>query len=87
MADDRLDGGAALHFAADGSGDAPDLAADPDPELVRMVVAAIALIDVGTARLDASELLHVGNHRTKRVAVERIAVEGLGMQHEVAAFG
>jgi hypothetical protein len=30
MADDWLHGGAALHLAADGSGDAPDLAADPD---------------------------------------------------------
>jgi hypothetical protein len=30
MADDRLDGGSALHLAANGFGDAPDLAADPD---------------------------------------------------------
>ena len=46
MADDRLDRGSAFHLAADGSGDAPHLAADPDPELVRMVAAAIAGIAV-----------------------------------------
>src|SRR6266851_721783 len=43
VADDGLDGGAALHLATDGGGDAAHLAADPDPELVRVVMAAIAL--------------------------------------------
>src|SRR5258707_11630300 len=33
--------GSALHLAADGFGDVADLAADPNPELVRMIVAAI----------------------------------------------
>ena len=48
MADDRLDGGAAFHLAADRLGDTANLAADPDPELVRMVVAAIApMSDMG----------------------------------------
>jgi putative transposase len=41
MADDRLDGGPTLHLATDGSGDAAHLAADPDAEFVRVVVAAI----------------------------------------------
>src|SRR5260221_8500380 len=45
MTDDRLDRGSALHLAADGFGDVADLAADPNPELVRMIVAAIALMD------------------------------------------
>jgi hypothetical protein len=34
MADDGLDGGAALHLAAVGGGDPANLAGDPDPELV-----------------------------------------------------
>src|SRR5262249_8589370 len=43
VADDGFDGGAPAHLAADGLGDTPDLAADPDLEPVRIVVAAIAL--------------------------------------------
>src|SRR5258707_15208358 len=42
MTDDRLDRGSALHLAADGFGDAADRAADPNPGLGRMLVAAIA---------------------------------------------
>ena len=87
MADDGLDGGAALHLAPDGGGDAADLAADPDPELVRMVVAAIALVDMDAAGLDAGELLEVGDDGPQRVAVEGIAVQRLGMEHELAALG
>jgi hypothetical protein len=40
VADDGFDGGASAHLAADGLGDTPDLAADPDLEPVRIVVAA-----------------------------------------------
>jgi hypothetical protein len=36
VTDHRLDRGAALHLAAEGLGDAPDLAGDPDPEAVRV---------------------------------------------------
>jgi hypothetical protein len=43
VADDGLDGSAAAHLAADGFGDAPDLARDPDLEAVEIVVAAIAV--------------------------------------------
>jgi hypothetical protein len=39
MADHGLDGGTTTHFAADGVGNIPDLAADPDPEPVGIVVA------------------------------------------------
>src|SRR5216684_7273504 len=41
VADDRFDGGAALHLAADRSGHAADLAGDPDPELLGVIVAAV----------------------------------------------
>ena len=50
VADHGLDGGAALHLAADDLGDAAHLARDPDPELVRIAVSAIALVDVDAAR-------------------------------------
>jgi hypothetical protein len=80
MADDGLDGGAALHLAADGSGDAPDLAADPDAELVGMIVAAIALIDMDALGFDAGELFQIGDYRPEGVAVEGVAVQRLGMQ-------
>ena len=51
------DRGAALHLAADRLGHAADLAGDPDPEAVRMVVAAIALVRrPGLALADALDL-------------------------------
>jgi hypothetical protein len=81
MADGRLDGGSALHLAADRLGDAAHLAADPDPELVRMVVATIALVDVDVVGLDAGQLLDRGDDRAEGVAVERIAMQRLRMQH------
>jgi len=50
VADHRLDSGSAPHLAADRLGDAPYLAVDPDPEPVRVVTAAISLVDVDTRR-------------------------------------
>jgi hypothetical protein len=49
---DRLDGGAAAHLAADRGGDAAYLTTDPDAELLGVVVAAIAFVDVDAAGLD-----------------------------------
>src|SRR5258707_5826920 len=46
VADDRLDRGAAFHLAADRSGHPAHLAGDPHPELLFVIVAAIALVDV-----------------------------------------
>ncbi len=48
VADHRLDGGPALHLAADGLGHPAHLARDPDTELVRMVVTPIAFVDMDT---------------------------------------
>ena len=42
MPNDRLDGGAATHLAADRGGDAVPLAGDPDAEFLGVVVTAIA---------------------------------------------
>ena len=43
VADDGLDSRTTLHLASDGGRDAADLPRDPDPEPVRMVVAAVPL--------------------------------------------
>src|SRR5712671_3530929 len=59
VADDGLDSRATLHLAADGSRDAADLPRDPDPEPVRMVVAAVSFVDVDAASLHAGEPFHV----------------------------
>src|SRR3954464_5499983 len=87
MADHRLDVGAMPHLAADGFGDTANLAADPDLEPVGIVVAAIALVAVDAAGCDTCELFEISDDETERVAVIRIAVQGLGMQRELPAFG
>ncbi len=87
VTDDGLDGGAALHLAADGSGDAPGLTADPDAELVGMFVAAIALVDMDAAGLDTREPFQVLDHRLERVAIIGVAVQRLGVERELAALG
>ena len=50
-------------------------------------MAAIALVDVDAADLDAGVPLDVGDGAVQRVAVERIAVQRLGVQDELAALG
>jgi hypothetical protein len=85
MADDGLDRGSAAHLAADGGSDTAHLAADPDTEFVRVAVAAIALVDMNAAGLDAGQRLQLGDHRPERVAVIRVAVQrhlaGHGGEH------
>src|SRR5262245_13615943 len=85
--DDELDGCTTAHLAADGLGYAPDLAGDPDLEAVRMVVTAIAFVSVDTASRNACELFEIGDDGAKRMAVVRVAVQRLGVQHELAALG
>ena len=87
MADRGLDGGAMARLATDGFGDPADLTADPDLEPIRIVVAAISLVTMDAAYCDTCELFEIGNDGTERVAVIRIAVQGFGMQHELAALG
>jgi len=78
--------GSTLHLTTDGRGDAADLTGDPDPEPMRVVVTAIAFVDVDAARLHAGELLHVGNDGAERVPVEGITMQGFGMEHELSAL-
>src|SRR5262249_3236196 len=82
-----LDRGAAFHLAADRSGDAAYLAADPDAELLFVIMATIALVDMDAARGDPGLPLQFRNHRAERVAVERVAVQRFAVQHELAALG
>lgn len=42
-------------------------------------------VDMDAARLHASELLRIGDHGAERVPVEGIAVQCLGMEHELSA--
>src|SRR5277367_755029 len=86
MADHGLDGGPTPHLAADGFGDTADLAADPDLESIGIVVAAIALVAVDAAHGNTGELFEIGDDRSERVAVIRVAVQRLGVQHELAAL-
>jgi len=87
MADDGFDGGSASHLAADGLGDTADLAADPDLEPVGIGVAAIALVTVDAADRNTCELFEIGDDGAERMAVVRVAVQRLGMQHELPAPG
>ena len=87
MADHGLDGRPAPHLAADGFGDAADLAGDPDPEPVGIVVAAIALVTMDAVHRDTCELFEIGDDGTERVAVIGVAVQRLGVQHELPALG
>ena len=87
MADHGLDGSSASHLAANDFCDAADLAANPDPEPVGIVVAAIALVAVDAADSNTCELFEISDDGTERVAVVRIAMQRLGMQHELSAFG
>src|SRR6185437_10130209 len=86
VADDGLDGRATLHLTTDGRGDAADLTGDPDPEPMRVVVTAIAFVDVDAARLHAGELLHAGNDGAEGVPVEGVTMQGFGMEHELSAL-
>jgi hypothetical protein len=53
---------------------------------MRVVVAAISFVHVDAASLHAGELLHVGDHGAERVPVEGIAMQCLGMEHELSAL-
>lgn len=88
-ANHRLDRGPALYLAANGLGHPACLAGDPDPELVGMAVAAIALNDMDAADFDAGEFVHLGDHRAECVAVIGgcVAMRGLGVERELAALG
>ena len=55
--------------------------------LCAVVVAAIAFVDMDAAGLDPGQLFELGDHRTQGVAVKRVAVQRLGVQHKLAAFG
>ena len=51
------------------------------------VVAAVTFVDVNAAGLDPGQRLQLGDDRPQSVAIKQIAVQGLGVQHKLAAFG
>jgi hypothetical protein len=61
------------------------LAANPDLEPIGIVVAAIALVAVDAAHRDPGDLFEIGDDGTKGMAVIRVAVQRLGVQHELPA--
>lgn len=87
MSNDRFDGGAAAHLAADRGGDAAHLAADPDTELLGVVMAAIAFVDMDAAGLNPGQRFQLGDNRSQGVAIKGVAVQRLGVQHKLTALG
>jgi hypothetical protein len=85
VANDGFDGGATAHFAANGLGDTPDLAGDPDLEPIRMVVAAIALVAVDAANRNTCELFEIGDDGAECMAILWVTVQRLCVQHELPA--
>ena len=83
----RFDGGAPSRLAANGLGGAPDLAPDPDLEAVGIVVTATALVDVDAVDRRASKFFEIGDNGAAPVAIIGVAVQHLGMQHELPALG
>ena len=88
MPDDRLDGGTASQFAFDLFGDAPSLARDEHPELVRFrrIVTAIAAISDDALDRGADLSLHLWDHNGQRVTVIGRARQRLHMRHELTAL-
>src|SRR6201987_4941358 len=87
MADHRLGSAGPPHLAADDLGDPAGLAADPDLEPIGIVVAAIALVAMDAAHRSTCELFKVGDDGSEGVAVIRVAVQRLGVQHEMPTLG
>ena len=52
-----------------------------------MIMASIALVDMDVAGLDAGELLHLRDEKAEGVAIVPIALQGFGVEHELAALG
>ena len=68
-------------------GHPPHLAGDPDAEFVPVVVAAIALVDMDAAGLDAGKRLEPGEDGPERVSIVGVPMQRLGMEDELAALG
>jgi len=84
VADDGLDSRTTLHLAPDGSRDAADLPRDPDPEPVRVVCGRGTPLSTWMRR--ASTPVSFSMSAAERVPVEGIAVQRLGMEHELSAL-
>src|SRR5262249_36040936 len=63
------------------------LAADPDLEPVRIVVAAIAVVAMDAADRDTCKLFEIGDDGAESMAIIWVAVQRLGVKHELPALG
>jgi len=52
-----------------------------------LVVAAVALVDVDATGLDPGQFFEINDDRPQGVSVKGVAVQRLGVQHELAALG
>jgi len=80
----EFDGGATVHLVADRLDDLPG---DPDHELVRMVVAAIALVAVDAVDRNTCKLFEIGDDGAESVTIIWVAVQRLGVDRELPALG
>ena len=85
VSDHSLDSGAATQLSFDEAGDAAPLAGDEDAVRIGGVVAAIALVDIGTLDCATGELLGGVDDAAERMSVVGIARQHLGVEHELAA--
>jgi hypothetical protein len=92
---DGLHRSAPTHLAADRGRDAatrrtggPDrLSRYPDAELLGVVVAAIAFVAVNATGLDPGQRFQFRDNRPQSVTIEGVAVQCLGVQYKLTAFG
>src|SRR6476620_10006884 len=82
VSDHSLDSGAATQLSFDETKDATLLAGDEDAVRIGGVVAAIALVDIGTLDCATGELLGGVDDAAERMTVVGIARQHLGVEHE-----
>ena len=86
VADDRLDGRAPAQFAFDLPVHATFLTGFEYAQWLKGIVASVSLVDVHPLDLAPCEGLGFLDHGPERVAIIWVAVESLGMEHELAAL-
>jgi hypothetical protein len=85
VSDHSLDSGAATQLSFDETKDATLLAGDEDAVRIGGVVAAIALVDIGTLDCATGELLGGVDDAAERMSVVGTSRQRLGVEHKLAA--
>src|SRR3954466_13365892 len=84
VSDDGLDGRATAQLALDDTEDAALLAGDEDTTGILCVVAAVALVDIGSLDRAAGECLGAVDNIPQGVTVVGVIGQRPGVQHEQA---